>query len=216
MVYGDGLPSGAPEQCALHWGLGCSAQSCSATKFPQCSDPFPALLSSSSASQAPLNPALSSCCVLSLQVTGLVHAWAWTRDDVILHVLPLHHMHGVVNKLLCPLWVGATCMMLPEFSAQQVSRTGLTRVWHPSPRVWSPEKSTGSHVAVGWARPQGSRLAKLNPGAAHKGPQTPFSHCFRGDSASAPGSAPPYSPAGDCQGFGETPISTHPQHRFPH
>lgn len=40
---------------------------------------------------------------------GLVHKWAWTKDDVILHVLPLHHIHGVVNKLLCPLWVGATC-----------------------------------------------------------------------------------------------------------
>nr|KAF6285152.1 acyl-CoA synthetase family member 3 [Myotis myotis] len=53
-------------------------------------------------------------------VTGLVHKWAWTKDDVILHVLPLHHVHGVVNKLLCPLWVGATCVMLPEFSAQLV------------------------------------------------------------------------------------------------
>lgn len=54
-------------------------------------------------------------------MTGLVHKWAWTKDDVILHVLPLHHVHGVVNKLLCPLWVGATCVMLPEFSAQLVS-----------------------------------------------------------------------------------------------
>ncbi|XP_034528538.1 malonate--CoA ligase ACSF3, mitochondrial isoform X5 [Ailuropoda melanoleuca] len=53
-------------------------------------------------------------------VTGLVHKWAWSKDDVILHVLPLHHVHGVVNKLLCPLWVGATCVMLPEFSAQLV------------------------------------------------------------------------------------------------
>ncbi|XP_008137987.2 malonate--CoA ligase ACSF3, mitochondrial [Eptesicus fuscus] len=53
-------------------------------------------------------------------VTGLVHKWAWTKDDVILHVLPLHHVHGVVNKLLCPLWVGATCVMLPEFNAQLV------------------------------------------------------------------------------------------------
>uniref|UniRef100_A0A2K6BDJ7 Malonate--CoA ligase ACSF3, mitochondrial n=1 Tax=Macaca nemestrina TaxID=9545 RepID=A0A2K6BDJ7_MACNE len=53
-------------------------------------------------------------------VTGLVRKWAWTKDDVILHVLPLHHVHGVVNALLCPLWVGATCVMMPEFSAQQV------------------------------------------------------------------------------------------------
>ncbi|CAK7317245.1 Malonate--CoA ligase ACSF3, mitochondrial [Vulpes lagopus] len=53
-------------------------------------------------------------------VTGLVHKWAWSKHDVILHVLPLHHVHGVVNKLLCPLWVGATCVMLPEFNAQLV------------------------------------------------------------------------------------------------
>ncbi|XP_069918031.1 malonate--CoA ligase ACSF3, mitochondrial isoform X2 [Oryctolagus cuniculus] len=57
---------------------------------------------------------------LGAMVTGLVHTWAWTKDDVILHVLPLHHVHGVVNKLLCPLWVGATCVMLPEFNAQLV------------------------------------------------------------------------------------------------
>nr|XP_034974849.1 malonate--CoA ligase ACSF3, mitochondrial isoform X2 [Zootoca vivipara] len=53
-------------------------------------------------------------------ITGLVNKWEWTKDDIILHVLPLHHVHGVVNKLLCPLWVGATCIMLPEFSAKAV------------------------------------------------------------------------------------------------
>ncbi|XP_038610719.1 malonate--CoA ligase ACSF3, mitochondrial isoform X2 [Tachyglossus aculeatus] len=53
-------------------------------------------------------------------VTGLVDKWAWTTEDVILHVLPLHHVHGIVNKLLCPLWVGATCVMLPEFNAHEV------------------------------------------------------------------------------------------------
>ncbi|XP_037671566.1 malonate--CoA ligase ACSF3, mitochondrial isoform X2 [Choloepus didactylus] len=57
---------------------------------------------------------------LEAVVTGLVCKWAWTKDDTILHVLPLHHVHGVVNKLLCPLWVGAACVMLPEFSAQRV------------------------------------------------------------------------------------------------
>ncbi|XP_075795967.1 malonate--CoA ligase ACSF3, mitochondrial isoform X1 [Pelodiscus sinensis] len=62
-------------------------------------------------------------------VTGLVERWEWTKEDVILHVLPLHHLHGVINKLLCPLWVGATCVMLPEFNAQTVWETFL------SPRV---------------------------------------------------------------------------------
>ncbi|XP_044842873.1 malonate--CoA ligase ACSF3, mitochondrial isoform X2 [Mauremys mutica] len=57
---------------------------------------------------------------LQAVVTGLVDKWEWTKEDVILHVLPLHHVHGVINKLLCPLWVGATCIMLSEFSPQKV------------------------------------------------------------------------------------------------
>ncbi|XP_004944364.1 malonate--CoA ligase ACSF3, mitochondrial isoform X1 [Gallus gallus] len=64
--------------------------------------------------------------------TGLVEKWEWKQDDVILHVLPLHHVHGVINKLLCPLWVGATCIMLPEFSAQMVWKKFLSS---QAPRV---------------------------------------------------------------------------------
>ncbi|XP_073515287.1 malonate--CoA ligase ACSF3, mitochondrial [Phyllobates terribilis] len=57
---------------------------------------------------------------LSAMVSALVSEWSWTKSDCILHILPLHHVHGVVNKLLCPLWVGATCIMLPEFSPKEV------------------------------------------------------------------------------------------------
>uniref|UniRef100_A0A8B9SN59 Malonate--CoA ligase ACSF3, mitochondrial n=1 Tax=Anas platyrhynchos TaxID=8839 RepID=A0A8B9SN59_ANAPL len=64
--------------------------------------------------------------------TGLVEKWEWKKEDVILHVLPLHHVHGVINKLLCPLWVGATCIMLPEFSAQMVWKKFLST---QAPRV---------------------------------------------------------------------------------
>ena len=41
------------------------------------------------------------------QVRTLVRAWAWSPADIIVHVLPLHHTHGIVNALLCPLYVGA-------------------------------------------------------------------------------------------------------------
>lgn len=60
------------------------------------------------------------------QVTSLVEAWGWRRDDHILNVLPLHHVHGVVNALICPLWVGALCEILPSFDAEEVWRR-LTR-----------------------------------------------------------------------------------------
>lgn len=34
---------------------------------------------------------------LRAQITSLVDAWGWQRTDRILNVLPLHHVHGVVN-----------------------------------------------------------------------------------------------------------------------
>ena len=35
-------------------------------------------------------------------------------------MLPLHHIHGIVNVLTCALWAGATCEMLPRFDANEV------------------------------------------------------------------------------------------------
>jgi malonyl-CoA/methylmalonyl-CoA synthetase len=57
---------------------------------------------------------------LHAQIESLVEAWAWSADDHILHALPLHHTHGIVNALLCALWAGATCEMLPGFDARRV------------------------------------------------------------------------------------------------
>lgn len=80
---------------------------------------------------------------LQAMVQGLVSEWAWNRDDVILHTLPLHHVHGIVNKLMCPLWVGATCVMLPEFSAQKVweqligSKSPMVNVFMAVPTIYS-------------------------------------------------------------------------------
>ena len=54
------------------------------------------------------------------QIEMLVEAWKWKADDSILNVLPLHHVHGIVNVLLCALWSGATCEFLPRFDASAV------------------------------------------------------------------------------------------------
>ena len=59
---------------------------------------------------------------LEHQIESLVDAWGWRADDRILHVLPLHHTHGIVNALLCALWSGAACVMLPRFDAVEVWR----------------------------------------------------------------------------------------------
>jgi malonyl-CoA/methylmalonyl-CoA synthetase len=38
---------------------------------------------------------------------SLHRAWGWRADDRLLHVLPLHHTHGVIVALLGALWAGA-------------------------------------------------------------------------------------------------------------
>jgi malonyl-CoA/methylmalonyl-CoA synthetase len=57
---------------------------------------------------------------IQAQVTSLIDAWDWTPDDRILHVLPLHHIHGIVNILTCALWAGAQCHLLEKFDTETV------------------------------------------------------------------------------------------------
>ncbi|AUB37193.1 ACSF3, malonyl-CoA/methylmalonyl-CoA synthetase [Nostoc flagelliforme CCNUN1] len=57
---------------------------------------------------------------IQAQVTSLTTAWEWTSDDRILHILPLHHIHGIVNVLTCALWAGAECHLLSKFDAETV------------------------------------------------------------------------------------------------
>jgi malonyl-CoA/methylmalonyl-CoA synthetase len=59
---------------------------------------------------------------LRAQVTALAEAWGWTADDRTLLVLPLHHVHGIVNVLSCALWSGAVCEILPRFDADETWR----------------------------------------------------------------------------------------------
>jgi len=57
---------------------------------------------------------------IQAQVTTLVEAWEWSADDHILLVLPLHHVHGIINVLTCALWSGATCTIHQRFEARAV------------------------------------------------------------------------------------------------
>jgi malonyl-CoA/methylmalonyl-CoA synthetase len=67
---------------------------------------------------------------IQTQAETLIRAWEWTAADHILHVLPLHHVHGIVNALLCALAAGAVCEFLPRFDAvavwQRLAEGGLT------------------------------------------------------------------------------------------
>jgi malonyl-CoA/methylmalonyl-CoA synthetase len=57
---------------------------------------------------------------LSIQQELLAEAWEFERSDVLLHALPLHHMHGLCIALLTSLGAGAATRMLPAFEATAV------------------------------------------------------------------------------------------------
>ncbi len=57
---------------------------------------------------------------IEAQIKTLVSSWEWVQEDHILNILPLHHVHGIINVLGCALWSGACCEFLPKFEAGQV------------------------------------------------------------------------------------------------
>jgi len=52
---------------------------------------------------------------LDAQIRSLTKAWNWSSDDRILNVLPMHHIHGMVNISCCALYNGAVLEMHRKF-----------------------------------------------------------------------------------------------------
>lgn len=65
---------------------------------------------------------LTTHSIIESQISTLVKAWNWSSDDHILEILPLHHVHGIINVLCCALWSGATVQFLNPFNAKEVFR----------------------------------------------------------------------------------------------
>lgn len=55
---------------------------------------------------------------ITAQAESLIEAWHYTQEDRLLHVLPLHHIHGTVNALFTPLIAGATIEFAFPFNAE--------------------------------------------------------------------------------------------------
>ncbi|HEX6792607.1 MAG TPA: malonyl-CoA synthase [Casimicrobiaceae bacterium] len=58
---------------------------------------------------------------LASNALALVEAWAFTRGDVLLHALPIYHVHGLFVAIHCALLSGARLWWLPKFDAGEVA-----------------------------------------------------------------------------------------------
>ncbi len=111
---------------------------------------------------------------IQAQIELLVEAWEWGRDDAILHCLPLHHVHGIVNALLCCLHVGARVDFLTKFDPEVVLERfsegesslfmGVPTMYAKLERVWenrSGDERRGLREACGKIRLMVSGSAAL-------------------------------------------------------
>jgi malonyl-CoA/methylmalonyl-CoA synthetase len=64
---------------------------------------------------------------------ALVDTWGWTRDDRLLHALPMFHMHGLGAGINGTFTAGASLAVLPRFDARAVGdavdRHGITMLF---------------------------------------------------------------------------------------
>jgi malonyl-CoA/methylmalonyl-CoA synthetase len=71
---------------------------------------------------------------MTAQSRSLVTAWKYTPQDHLLHVLPLHHIHGTINAIMAPLLAGSSIEFLFPFNPTQVW-TRFAAPFLPSPKT---------------------------------------------------------------------------------
>lgn len=64
---------------------------------------------------------------LTANIASLHEAWGWRGDDVLLHALPIFHVHGLVVALHGALHAGASAILLPTFDAATTLELLLSR-----------------------------------------------------------------------------------------
>jgi malonyl-CoA/methylmalonyl-CoA synthetase len=85
-------------------------------------DEDPALIVYTSGTTGPPKGAVIPRRAIATTLDALEDAWQWTGDDVLVHGLPLFHVHGLVLGILGPLRRGGSVRHLGRFSTEGVAR----------------------------------------------------------------------------------------------
>ncbi|MEU6603632.1 acyl-CoA synthetase [Streptomyces shenzhenensis] len=85
-------------------------------------DTDPALVVYTSGTTGPPKGAVLPRRAVATTLDALADAWRWTADDVLVHGLPLFHVHGLVLGVLGPLRRGGSVRHLGRFGTRGVAR----------------------------------------------------------------------------------------------
>ncbi|QNE77612.1 AMP-binding protein [Streptomyces finlayi] len=89
--------------------------------FPEPSPEAPALIVYTSGTTGPPKGAVLPRRAIAASLDALEDAWRWTGDDVLVHALPLFHVHGLILGVLGPLRRGGSVRHLGRFSVEGVA-----------------------------------------------------------------------------------------------
>ncbi|PGH48254.1 acyl-CoA synthetase [Streptomyces sp. Ru87] len=117
---GDSLP--APLRALPRTDVEVAVTGPVAAPPPEPAPGAPALIVYTSGTTGPPKGAVLPRRAVSSTLDALADAWRWTADDVIVHALPLFHVHGLVLGILGPLRRGGQVRHLGRFSTGGVAR----------------------------------------------------------------------------------------------
>ncbi|MCX5412787.1 acyl-CoA synthetase [Streptomyces sp. NBC_00059] len=122
---GDALPSALGGLERLDVGTAATGRA-PAADFPEPPAESPALVVYTSGTTGPPKGAVLPRRAVAASLDALEDAWQWTGRDVLVHALPLFHVHGLILGVLGPLRRGGSVRHLGRFSADGVARELLS------------------------------------------------------------------------------------------
>ncbi len=90
------------------------------TTFPILSDDRKAMMLFTSGTTGRPKGVITRHSALTSQLSSISLCWKWTSNDLLLHVLPMNHLHGITVGLLTGLWSGGGSELWSKFDGEKV------------------------------------------------------------------------------------------------